>query len=118
MNKTKQQTRAERATANTVEPSQALNDFADYIARVVTHPKTPKALTDALCMVIVNIISNESGYSWADDADGLRFMLPRMLFEMNESYANGIISTLHETVHSLLSEAIKHEIRKEVHGDE
>ncbi len=118
MTKTKHLERTERATANTIEPSQALNDFADYIARVVTHPQSPKALTDALCMVIVNIVSNESGYSWADDADGLRFMLPRLLFNMNEMYANGIIGTLHETVHSLLPEAVKLEIRKEIHGDE
>ncbi len=72
MSKTKHLDREVRAIANTVEPSQALNDFADYIARVVTHPQSPKALTDALCMVIVN---------------------------------------------SSLPEAIRLEIRKEIHGD-
>ncbi len=89
----------------------AYTDFADYLARIVMHPKTPAALKSALQAVIVNAMSNESGYNWSDDEEGLRFLVPRFLEQMNEEYAFGILHTLYGIINDTLPEALRREIR-------
>jgi len=65
-----------------VEPDSAgFENFGNYLARVVRHPQTPAALKSALQAVVVNTMSNNSDYQWADDAEGLRFIVPRTLPE-------------------------------------
>jgi hypothetical protein len=77
-----------------------LVNFTNWLARAVTHPDTPESVRDALSSIIVNTISNESGYSWVDDAEGLAFLLPRYLFHMNEQYAKGIMHAVGELIDS------------------
>ncbi|MDQ3753828.1 MAG: hypothetical protein M3371_03750 [Acidobacteriota bacterium] len=90
----------------------AYTDFADYLARIVMHPKTPAALKSALQAVIVNAMSNESGYNWADDEEGLRFLVPRFLEQMNEEYAFGVQHTIQQFISDSLPEALRQEIRE------
>ena len=85
-------------------------NFADYLARVVTHPQTPPTLKSALQAVVVNTMSNNSDYQWADDAEGLRFIVPRTLRQMDEGYASGIIHSTREFIADSLPEKLKGEI--------
>ena len=87
-------------------------DFGNYIARVITHPKTPPALKSALQAVIVNTMSNESGYDWSDDEEGLSFLVPRFLQRMDEEFAFGVQHTTLEFIRDGLPEALKQEIRE------
>jgi len=85
-------------------------NFADYLARVIMHPRTPAALKSVLQAVIVNIMSNETGYSWADDEAGLRFLVPRFLSHMADDYATGIIHATGEMIADSLSGELKREL--------
>ena len=44
------------------------------------HPRTPPALKSELQAVIVNTMSNESGYDWSNDEVGLRFLVHAFRF--------------------------------------
>jgi len=90
----------------------AYKDFADYLARVVTHPQTPSALKSALQAVIVNTMSNNTGYDWLKDEAGLRFLLPRFLFHMDEEFAGGIQHTICGFINDALLEALRQELRE------
>jgi hypothetical protein len=85
-------------------------DFGDYLARVIMHPQTPAALKSALQAVIVNIMSNETAYQWADDEAGLRFLVPRFLSHMADDYATGIVHTTNELIAASLSGELKREL--------
>ena len=85
-------------------------DFGDYLARVIMHPQTPAALKSALQAVIVNIMSNESGYDWSDDEAGLRFLVPRFLSHMADDYATGIIHAMGELIADSLPGELKREL--------
>jgi len=85
-------------------------DFGDYLARVIMHPRTPAALKSALQAVIVNIMSNETSYQWADDEAGLRFLVPRFLSHMDDDYATGIMHTTGEMIAGSLSGELKREL--------
>ncbi len=87
-------------------------DFGDYLARVIMHPRTPATLKSALQAVVVNIMSNETSYSWADDEAGLRFLVPRFLSHMDDDYATGIVHSTQEFIADSLPEALKHELRE------
>jgi hypothetical protein len=98
-------------TSESEAPDAALVNFGDWIARLITHPDVPDEISNAVGMVVVNIISNHSGYHWSSDAEGLRFMLPRLLFHMNEEYAEGCIHTLSEMILSSLPEELRREFQ-------
>ncbi len=85
-------------------------DCGDYLARVIMHPQTPATLKSALQAVVVNIMSNESGYSWADDEAGLRFLVPRFLEHMDDDYATGIIHATNEICADSLPGELKREL--------
>jgi hypothetical protein len=94
------------------QPYRSPEDFGAYLARVVTHEQTPRTLQSALLSIIVNIISNNSSYSWTDDEESLTFLLPRYLFHMNERYAEGIIHAIGELIDDQLPRSVNDEIRK------
>jgi hypothetical protein len=72
-----------KAKQKKVEPNPSeFENFGDYLARVIMHPQTPATLKSALQAVVVNIMSNETGYSWADDEAGLSFLVPLFLSHM------------------------------------
>jgi hypothetical protein len=91
-------------------PDRQLTNYTDWIARGLKHPKMNPAVKDGLQSIIVNILSNHSGYVWDNDDEGLRFMLPRLLVHMNEQYAEGILHSLGELVDSGLPEAARKQI--------
>ncbi len=93
-------------------PDKTLVSFGDWIARLITHEDVPDTLRNALSMMVVNTISNQSGYDWSDDLEGLRFMLPRLLFQMNEEYARAVIQTTDELVLMLLPEKLRREFQE------
>ena len=99
-----------KARTADVGPARGLVRFGAHVARVVAHPKTPPALKSALQAIIVNVVSNESGYEWADDEEGLRFLVPRYLYQMNEAYATGLIHALSELIADSLPAGLKQEI--------
>jgi hypothetical protein len=98
------------------EPGADYADFAAHVARVVTHPQTPKALRSALQAIAINIISNETGYEWCSDAAGLRFILSRCLNEAGEDYARGIIHATQELIADSLPEALRQEFNAQRGG--
>ena len=102
------QKRCERAE----ELTTADTDFGDYLARVIMHPQTPAALKSALQAVIVNIMSNETSYSWADDEAGLRFLVPRFLSHMADDYATAVVHTTNEMIADSLSGELRRELMK------
>jgi len=71
------------------------------------HPRTPPALKSALQAVIVNTMSNESGYDWSNDEVGLRLLVPRFLFHMDEEFAFGIQHTTCALINGALPETLK-----------
>ncbi len=85
-------------------------DFGDYLARVIMHPQTPAALKSALQAVVVNVMSNETSYSWADDEAGLRFLVPRFLEHMEEEYATAVVHTTNEMIADSLPGELKREL--------
>jgi len=85
-------------------------NFADYLARVVTHPQTPPTLKSALQAVVVNTMSNETAYQWADDEAGLRFLIPLFLSHMNADYATGIVHATNEICADSLPGELKREL--------
>jgi hypothetical protein len=91
-------------------PDRQLTNYTDWIARGLKHPKINPAVKDALQSIVVSIVANHSGYIWDDDEEGLRFMLPRLLFHMNEEYAEGILHSLGELISSGLPEAARNQI--------
>jgi len=91
------------------DPSKFAN-FADYLARVVMHRRTPPALKCALQAVIVNTMSNETAYQWADDEAGLRFLIPLFLSHMNDDYATGIVHATSEMCADGLPGELKQEL--------
>jgi hypothetical protein len=93
------------------EPGADYADFAAHVARVVTHPQTPKALRSALQAIAINIISNESGYQWCSDAAGLRFIVARSLDQMHDDYARGIIHATRELIADALPEHLRVSLR-------
>jgi len=94
-----------------VEPDHAeFANFADYLARVVMHPQTPPALKSALQAVVVNIMSNETSYQWADDEAGLRFLVPRFLSHMADDYATAVVHTTNEMIADSLPGELKREL--------
>ncbi len=101
-----------------VEPDHAeFANFADYLARVVMHPRTPPALKSALQAVIVNTMSNETAYQWADDEAGLRFLIPLFLSHMNEDYATGIVHSTQEFIADSLPGELRRELGKGARAD-
>ncbi len=76
------------------------------------HPQTPPALKSALQAVIVNTMSNETAYQWADDEAGLSFLIPLFLSHMNDDYATGIVHSTKEFIADSLPEALRREIRE------
>jgi hypothetical protein len=91
-------------------PDRQLTNYTDWIARGLKHPKMNPAVKDALQSIICNIVANHSGYVWDDDEEGLRFMLPRLLFHMHEEYGEGILHSLGELIRSGLPEAARNQI--------
>jgi hypothetical protein len=91
------------------DPSGFAN-FGDYLARVIMHPRTPAALKSALQAVVVNTMSNESGYSWADDEAGLRFLIPLFLSHMADDYATGIMHATGEMIAGSLPGELRREL--------
>jgi len=87
-------------------------DFGDYLVRVIMHPRTPAALKSALQAVVVNVMSNETGYSWADDEAGLRFLVPRFLSHMADDYATAVVHTTNEMIADSLSGELRRELMK------
>ena len=85
-------------------------DFGDYLVRVIMHPQTPAALKSALQAVVVNVMSNETGYSWADDEAGLRFLVPRFLSHMADDYATAVVHTTNEMIADSLSGELRREL--------
>jgi hypothetical protein len=85
-------------------------DCGDYLARVIMHPRTPAALKSALQAVVVNVMSNETGYSWADDEAGLRFLVPRFLSHMADDYATAVVHTTNEMIADSLSGELRREL--------
>lgn len=90
--------------------------FAEYVARVLGHPKTPRMVRNALLTVLISDISNNSEYAWHEDREGLLFMLPRLLSGMNNSYSEGITDATVSVVKELLPKAIRDEINLGVGG--
>jgi len=80
----------------TYAPDRKLLDLTGMIADVMTDPRTPPAVRSAMQAAVVNVASNESGYEWAEDAEALRFLLPRFFYFMPEGYANGLLHALSE----------------------
>jgi hypothetical protein len=94
-----------------VEPDPSeFASFGDYLARVVMHPKTPGALKSALQAVVVNTMSNNTAYQWADDEAGLRFLIPLFLSHMNDDYATGIVHATNEMCADSLPGELKREL--------
>jgi hypothetical protein len=98
------------AASEAETPDIALTNYTAWIARGLTHPKMKPAIKDALQSIIVNVITNQSGYVWDDDVEGLRFMLPRLLFHMNDDYAQGALHALGELIDAGLPEQARREI--------
>ena len=88
----------------------AFASFADYLARVVMHPQAPPALKSALQAVVVNTMSNETAYQWADDEAGLSFLIPLFLSHMHADYATGIVHSTQEFIADSLPEALRQEL--------
>ena len=70
---------------------EAMIEAGRELAHITFHPQTPETITAALQALIVNTISNESGYAWINDIDALCFLLPRYLNHIPAQYARGII---------------------------
>lgn len=92
------------------KPDHSLISFTDWLTRAMTHPDTPETLRTSLGMIVGNIFTNESGYDWTSDEEGLRFMLPRLLFHMSDDYALGLIHTTGELVNA----ALPREVHKQI----
>ena len=75
---------------------------AAYIACIVTDPRTPRAAQVVINGILINCIANVSSYDWTADAEGLRFMLPRLLENMNEMFADGVTESLQQAIEDLL----------------
>jgi hypothetical protein len=74
------------------------------------HPQTPPALKSALQAVVVNIMSNETAYQWADDKAGLRFLVPRFLSHMADDYATAVVHTTNEMIAGSLPGELRREL--------
>jgi hypothetical protein len=81
--------------------------FAEYIARVVGHPKTPRMVKNLIDSVLIVDLSNNSGYDWTDDPEAVRFMLPRLLGHLNEMYSSGLMDVTFTVIKELLPKAVK-----------
>ena len=76
--------------------------FAEYIARVMEHPKTPRTARDVIFAILITDLSNNSGYGWEEDPEGLRFMLPRLLSHLNRLYSDGLTDATFSAIQELL----------------
>jgi hypothetical protein len=83
-----------------------------FMLQTTPRPASPAALKSALQAVVVNTMSNNSGYSWAEDEEGLRFLIPRFLSHMKDDYAWGIAHATEEVIADTLPEALKRELRE------
>ena len=92
------------------KPDASLVNYTDWIARATMHPGTPAVVKHALQSIIVSIVSNESGYSWDDDEEGLRFLLPRYLFHMHDQYALAILPGVGELIDSAIPRDVRDKI--------
>ena len=93
-----------------IQPGTKAEQFAAYIARVITSKRTPKQVKSVIFQILIAGISNNSGYNWSEDAEAINFMLLRLLDHMNEMYAEGIMDTTCDLLEGLLPEAIKGEL--------
>jgi hypothetical protein len=96
---------------------EAMNDAGRELAHITFHPKTPKAIKSALQALIVNIISNESGYNWISDEEALCFLLPRYFNHMDEEYARGLVHAATEIVHDTCPAEVEQDARREVRAN-
>ena len=103
-------TKLQPPVTETESPDEQLTAYTDWIARAVMHPDTPEVISDGLQSIIVNIASNESGYDWSNDEEGLRFMLPRLLFYMNDEYAKGLLQSMGELIDSTVSREVRDQL--------
>jgi hypothetical protein len=87
-----------------------IRQFTDFIISLVSNRKTPRAVRNAIAVIVIDELANTGGYAWHEDEEGLRFMLPRILSNMNEMYASGIISA---TV-SVLGELVPADVKARV----
>jgi hypothetical protein len=85
--------------------------FAEYVARVMENPKTPRMVRNVIQAVVVTDILNNSGYDWITDRDGLSFMLPRLLDGLNAQYKDGITDALVSVIEDLLPREVKQDAR-------
>jgi hypothetical protein len=92
---------------------ECMNEAGCELAHITMHPKTPQAIRSALQSLIVNIISNESGYQWIDDEEALVFLLPRYLNHMDESYAKGLIHAASEIIYDTCPAEVRRDAKKE-----
>jgi hypothetical protein len=96
---------------------EATNEAGRKLAHITMHPKTPKAIKSALQSLIVNIISNESGYEWIADEEALTFLLPRYLNHMDEEYARGIIHAAFEMADDACPKEVEQDARREARSN-
>jgi hypothetical protein len=95
--------------AESQQTSQQQKDaqFAEYIARVVANPKTPRMVRNVIAAVLVTDLSNNSPYQWYADPDGIRFMLPHLLSHLSDTYSDGLTDATVSVIEELLPEAVK-----------
>ena len=84
--------------------------FAHYVSLIITDKRTPRAVVNVLAGIIISDISNNSGYAWHVDEEGLRFMLPRLLSNMNEMYAEGLITAALTAAEELMPTKLRDEL--------
>jgi hypothetical protein len=82
------------------------------------NPKTPRTIRDMIVTVLVDDISNNSGYDWMTDREGLNFMLPRLLNGLNEHYKDGITDAMVSVIEDLLPAEVKRDAKLGMTKDE